>query len=423
MRRLTTIVLTAGVILAAMPAAASPGDLDPSFSEDGVAVTFPEGGVATAVAVDHEGRIVVGGYTLGGGVDVAIARFLRDGTRDATFGGGDGRIRVDVRAADYGLDLVVLPDDGIAVTGVSTDAKGRGDRPFVVRVGARGAPSRAFGVDGVVVVDFDRPSQATNAISITPKGRFVVGGFASNGTSTRTAVARLLPDGRLDGGFADDGRVLLDLSDGSETVHDILVLDDGRIVLAGEADVGLQPRFLLARLLGTGALDTTFGVGAGVTRTDLAPGADVALTLTRQPDGMYVLAGRAANGDRNDWGVARYGVRGRPDPTFAGDGSTLIRLTDAFEEATGVVPQGARLILVGRARAAGGLDLAVARLKSGGVLDPTFGGGDGLATVDVTGTTATGRAVALQTNGRIVVAGETWVGGTPRFLVARLRAG
>jgi len=386
-------------------------------------VTFPEGSIATAVAVDHEGRVVVGGHTLAGGVDVAIARFLPDGTRDTSFGQGDGRIRVDVGAADYGLDLIVLPDDGIAVTGVSIDAKGRDDRPFVVQVGSRGAPSRAFGGDGIVIVDFARPSQATNAIALTPKGRVVVGGFASNGTTTRTAVARLLQDGRLDGGFSDDGRVLLDLSDGSEAVHDLLVLEDGRIVLGGEADVGLQPRFLLARLLGTGALDTSFGVEVGATRTDLARGADVALALTRQPDGRYVLAGRAANDDRNDWGVARYGARGRPDPTFAGDGSTVIRLTDAIEEATGVVPQGARLIVVGRARAQGTLDLAVARLKSGGVLDPTFGGGDGLATVDVAGSTDAGRGVALQANGRIVVTGETWAGGSPRFLVARLLAG
>jgi uncharacterized delta-60 repeat protein len=421
MRRITISLVTACVLLAGRPAIAAPGDLDASFSGDGIATAFTDGSVATAVGIDPDGRIVVGGYTLRGGVDVAIARFLPDGTRDAAFGGGDGRIRIDVGANDYGLDIVVLPDGAIAVTGVSLDADGGQDRPFVARVGPRGAPTAAFGGDGIAFVDFERPSQTTNAIAATPRGRLVVGGFMSNGTTTRTAVARLLLDGRLDRGFSGDGRVMLDLSDGSEAVHDLLVLPDGRIVLAGEADVGLQPRFLLARLLADGSLDTGFGLSRGRTLTDVAPGADAALALTRDRDGAYVLAGRAADEGRNDWAVARYGIRGRPDATFAGDGSTVVRLTDAAEEAADVVAQGRRLLVVGRIRRAGTMDLAVARLKNGGALDPTFGGGDGIATVDVAGSTDAGRGIALQPNGKIVATGETWVDRTPRFLVVRLR--
>jgi uncharacterized delta-60 repeat protein len=308
------------------------------------------------------------------------------------------------------------------VTGVSL-RDGRPDRPFVARVGPRGAPSKAFGDDGIVIVDLERPSQTMNAIAATPRGRFVVGGFMSNGTTTRLAVARLLLDGRLDPGFSGDGRVMLDLSDGSETTHDLLVLSDGRVVLAGEADVGLQPRFLIARLLADGSLDTGFGLGRGRTLTDVAPGADAALALTRQGDGAYVLAGRTANDGRHDWAVARFGIRGRPDETFGGDGAIVIRLTDAQEDAADVTVQGRRILVAGRARNAGTLDLAVARIKSGGVLDPTFGGGDGIATVDVAGSTDAGRGIALQANGRIVAAGETWAGGRPRMLVVRLRSG
>jgi len=421
MRRSLVIALVV-LLVAASPTVADPGDLDRSFSEDGIATAFASGSIATAVAVDPAGRIVVAGYTLTGGVDVAIARFLPDGSRDSAFGGGDGRVRIDVGASDYGMDIVTLSDGGVAVAGVSIGARSERDLPFVVRVGPRGARSGSFGSVGVVIVDFGRPSQAANAIAVTPRGRLVVGGFASNGTTTRSAVARLLPDGRRDRSFAGDGRLLIDLSDGSEAVHDLLVLQDGRIVLAGEADVGVQPRFLLARLLESGERDTTFGLSNGMTRTDVAPGADVALALTRQADGKYVLAGRAANSGRQDWGVARYGIRGRPDDTFVGGGARVIRFTDATEEATDVIAQGRRLLVVGRAHGAGTLDLAVARLKSGGALDPTFGAGDGLVTVDVVGATDAARAVALQENGRIVVAGESWVERTPRFLVVRIRA-
>ncbi len=420
MRR-ATIVLATCLVLTALPAVAAPGDLDTTFSGDGIATTFADGSVATSVGIDADRRIVVGGYTLRGGVDVAIARFLPDGRRDPAFGGGDGRVRIDLGGADYAFDLVVLPDGAVGVTGVSL-RDGLPDRPFVVRVGRRGALSKTFGGDGIVFVDFERPSQAMNAITATPRGRFVVGGFVSNGTSTRIALARLVLGGRLDRGFSGDGRAMLDLSDGSEAIHDLLLLRDGRIVVAGEADVGLQPRFLLARLLADGSLDRGFGTTRGRTLTDVAPGADVALALARDRDGAYVLAGRAANEGRHDWAVARYGIRGRPDGSFAGDGSTVIRFSAAAEGADGVVAQGRRLVVVGRIRRAGTFDLAVARLKHGGTLDPTFGDGDGITVVDVSAGTDTGHDVSLQANGRIVAVGETWVDRTPRFLVVRLRS-
>jgi uncharacterized delta-60 repeat protein len=420
MRRLLVSLVGAGLLAAALPAAAAPGDLDPSFSKDGAVTTFPLGGIATSVAIDHRGRVVVAGYTLDGEVDVAVARFRSGGVLDPDFGGGDGRIRVDLGGADYGLDLVVLPDDGIAVTGVTT--RPDRERPFILRLGRRGAPTSTFGGGGVVRVNFDRPSQSASAIGLSAKGRFVIGGYVSNGTTTRSALARVMPDGSLDKGFAGDGRVVLDLSDGSEAIHDLLVLDGGQVVVAGEADVGLQPRFLVARLLGNGALDRDFGLGKGVTLTDIADGADVALAIARQNDGKLVLAGRAAKGDRHDWAVARYGGRGRPDPTFGGDGALVLKMTSASEEATGVVAQGARIVVAGRAQHGGSLDLAVARLKSGGGLDRTFSG-DGVRYVDVSdGRTDAARAVALQPNGRIVAAGETWIGGSPRFAVVRLLA-
>lgn len=422
MRRSALILVAVSLVLTAHPAATVPGALDRSFSDDGVATTFHVGSIATAVAVDPAGRIVVGGYTLGGGVDVAVARFLPDGTPDTAFGGGDGRVRVDLGGHDHALDLALLPDGAIALTGVRLDPGGGPDRPFVVRLRPRGTPSLSFSGDGVAFVDFGRPTQATNAIAVTPTGRLVVGGYASNGTGTRSAVARLLPDGSLDAAFGASGRVLLDLSAGSEAIHDLLVVGGDRIVVAGETDVGLQPAFMLARLLGTGALDTAFGRDGGVTRTDVSPGADVGLAIARRSDGKLVVVGRAADGTRNDWGVVRYGGGGNPDVTFAGDGSTVIRLSDASEEATDVMADGPRLIVVGRARLSDTLDLAAVRLKGGGALDTTFGGGDGIVGIDLAGAGDVAHGVALQADGRIVVAGAGWVGTTPRFLVARLRA-
>lgn len=421
MRRATFPLVAVLVVLLAAPAGAAAGDLDTAFGGDGLVTTFPNGSIATAVALDADGRIVVAGYTLDGEVDVAVARFLADGAPDPTFGGGDGRVRLDLGGADYAFDLA-LDGGGMAIAGKRTTA--HADVAFVVRLGHRGAPTSAFGGgDGVVTVDYGKRYQGASALAFTPKGRLVLGGFTSNGATSRSALARLLPDGSLDGSFSNDGRLTLDLSDGAEQANDLAVLDDGRIVAAGYAEVGLQPRFSLFRVLGSGVLDTTFGTAAGVTLTNLGPGADVANALALQPDGRLVLAGSAANGLGDDWGVARYGFRGRPDATFDGDGMLILAFTDAAEEATGVVPWGARLVLAGRAQGVTtGDDLTIVRLKSGGALDTTFGG-DGVVRVDG-GSAATdaAHAVAIQPNGKIVVVGETWRDKVPRFVVARLRS-
>src|SRR5262245_44004614 len=71
----------------AVPAA---GDLDLGFGVGGKwTVSFNAGDVATAMAVDSQGRIVVAGYTaVAGGNDFAIARLLSNGALDSSFGAG-----------------------------------------------------------------------------------------------------------------------------------------------------------------------------------------------------------------------------------------------------------------------------------------------------------------------------------------------
>ena len=422
MRRAIFPLVAVLVVLLAASAEAAPGDLDTSFGGDGLVGAFPKGSIATAVAVDPGGRIVVVGYTLDGHVDVAVARFLADGTPDPAFGGGDGRVRVDLGGADYAFDLALDAGGGMAIAGQRTTDDA--DVAFVVRLGHRGAPTSAFGGgDGIVTVDYGKRYQGASALAFTPKGRLVLGGFTSNGATSRSALARLMPDGRRDGSFSNDGLLTLGLSGGAEQVNDLLVLQDGWIVAAGYAEVGLQPRFSLMRVRGRGVLDATFGTTAGFTLTNLGPGADIGNALTLQPDGKLVLVGSAANGPRDDWGLARYGFRGRPDPTFDRDGILILPFTAAAEEATGVVPWGSRLVVAGRAHdATTGDDLTIVRLKSGGGLDTTFGG-DGKVLVDGgTAGTDTAHAVALQSNGKIVVVGETWRHKAPRFVVTRLRS-
>jgi uncharacterized delta-60 repeat protein len=417
-RRSLVLLVAVAVASAVQPASATSGALDPAFSHDGIATAFVTGSVATTVAIDHAGRTVVAGYTVDAHVDVVVARFRPDGTFDPSFN-GDGRLRMSLAAsAALAFDVAVAGDNGLAIAGRWTG--GGIEDSFVLRLGPGGEPIAAFGGDGLATVNFGKQETA-NAVSFTPSGAIDIGGYVSNGSTMRSALARLRPNGTLDPAFGGDGRQILDLSAGAEQVNDLVVMPSGDIVAAGYAEFGTVPRFAIFRVHGNGDVATGFG-HAGVTRTDLGPGADIANAIAVTGTGGFVLAGSAANGGHADWGIVRYTPKGLPDPTFGNAGVVILAWSAAPDRADGVVRVGAKLLVAGRIhRATTADDAAVVRLRADGSLDPSFAT-NGAARIDVVGGTDAAHGIARQPNGKIVVAGETWRKGVPRFLVIRLTA-
>ena len=282
-----------------MSASASPGDLDTFFSHDGIQTAFANGAVATAVAIDHHERIVLAGYTLGDHPDIALARFTPAGALDPTFG-GDGRVVTDLGGNDYAFDIAIQADGGIVVAGERNAPAA--DRAIVQRYRPNGELDDGFGGDGTVLTGFGRRFQSANALAIAPGGRIVVAGSASNGTTSRSALARYLIDGRLDDTFGDDGRVTTDISPSAEQFTDVAITPDGRVVASGWAELALVPAFAAARFTSDGRLDDTFD-GDGIARVDVSGGADKSTASALQPDGKLIMVGAADGG----WGIVRLG--------------------------------------------------------------------------------------------------------------------
>jgi uncharacterized delta-60 repeat protein len=405
--------------LATVPAhAATPGQLDKFFSGDGKQTTFSRGGTGYAVAIDGNDRIVVAGYTLSGQTDLAVARFLPNGTPDTSFG-GDGRITTDLGGTDYGFDIAIHPDGGIVVVGERDTASG--SKAAVVRYLPRGKRNKDFGGgDGIVLTSFGKKYQGANAVVIGASGNITIGGFTSNGSTAKWALARYGPRGVLDKSFGGDGKVTVDLSPADERINDMVIAEGGRVVAAGYAEAGITPRFAVAKFQLNGALDKDFG-HKGANMVDVSKGADIALGLGQGADGSLVAVGHAANGGRDDWGLAAFGPNGRLNDHFGGDGIRLLELGPQYEFASGtaVQPNG-RVVVVGRAsRKNSGDDFGVFRLKPNGAYDNNFSN-DGRAYVNFFGGSDTARSVVLQANGKIVVAGEATDHGKRRMAVARL---
>jgi uncharacterized delta-60 repeat protein len=239
------LTLLAGILLAPS-AAASPGDLDGSFSGDGWLRTLevrsadnnylPRG--AEDVAVQRDGRIVAVGELIDGRSNwyFGAFRYLPSGELDPSFGSG-GWVDTDLGSFDFPHAVALQPDGGIVVAG-------EGDCPYtscfvLARYRPDGSLDPGFGEGGIARTPFGlvRAARAFD-VSIAADGRIVAAGFVQKGgdaqDSSHFAVARYLPDGRLDPSFSCDGRATVDFGYGNGVAYAVAHQRGGRIVVAGQ---------------------------------------------------------------------------------------------------------------------------------------------------------------------------------------------
>lgn len=255
-----------------------------------------------------------------------------------------------------------------------------------------------FGSGGAALVA-QPPDARVRAMALQADGRIVTVGEAGRDL----LVLRHLPSGVLDPAFDGDGQVTVANGQYTLTGYDVAVQADGHIVVVGV--VAPEDDFFVARLTPSGQLDAGFG-NQGLVFTDFDGGLDGAYAVAIQPDGKIVAAGMARIGDDDDFGVARYLPSGALDVTFAGDGKGSVGFGEndaAFDLA--LQPDG-KLVLVGERDGSFNADFAVARMNPDGSPDASFGGGNGQLTIGFGGVVEAAHAVALQPDGKIVVAGD-----------------
>lgn len=292
---------------------------------------------------------------------------------------------------------------------------------------ARSAPGDldpTFGGDGIVRTDLTRSEDHGFAVTIQPDGKILVAGEQGiGGRNPRVAIVRYAPDGALDPSFGGgDGKVSIDFSPRDDFVFAVRVQGDGKIVVTGTASYsGRNSRFALARLTSDGSLDPTFG-GDGTVTTDLTRSYDVGNAMALQPDGDIVVVGSiSAGADDGQIVVVRYRSDGSLDPTFGREGIVLVNPTRTFDDglAIGIEPDG-QIVVAGGAGFDGPNErFVLIALDESGSLDPAVGD-DGIVFTDLTPKADVPFGVAIQGDGRVVVAGGAAQGAAdPRFAVVR----
>jgi uncharacterized delta-60 repeat protein len=402
-----------GLVAGAAPAArAAPGDLDSTFGVGGkLTLNFGGGDRVSHMAITPDGRIVVVGFTdaVGSG-DYAVARFNSNGTPDTSFN-STGKVTLGTQAgvSDVGGGVAVLPNEQVVVTG-----SGRSSIDFVTeRLNANGSVDGSFaGGAGTSVVDFGGDDNANDMVRQTD-GKFVMVG-STNVTGLDFAVARLNADGTLDTSFSGDGKLTMDFG-GIDAAHAVALAPGGKIVVAG---TGADGSMAVTRLNANGTVDPTFAPGtSGQVLVTFGGSDDVANSVAVQPDGKIVLAGSTGAVGSGDFAVARLNADGSLDTSFSGDGKLTLGYAAADEAALGVVvQQNGKIVVLGDGDV--NKDFALTRLQADGSIDTGFGSG-GTVGVDFGGVENDG-ALALQADGKIVLAGSTDVHDSDDFALARL---
>ena len=431
-----------------------PGCLDSAFGGIGFVHTDPDtpdlANFAAAVAVQPDGKIVTAGVgrypNTTTSTDFVVVRYNGDGSLDPSFGDLDPlnpplrrgyAVTYISDTGDQVNDVLLQPDGKIVVVG----SAGSGEMA-AVRYNNDGTLDSNFGTAGKVLVAFGGKLPAmANSVAIQSDWKIVLGGYGSVQSNRQFALARLNPNGSLDSSFGTGGKLMVNPSgarNGENNGRDVALqripatTGEERIVLSGFSRTSSQAAYewTLMRFKPNGATDTTFG-SSGVVKTTFLGFGDQADSVAIDSSNRIIAAGNTNTGDASqctayvqDAAVVRYTENGALDASFGGGKQTL----DVYGGRD--LPMGLALQADGKIVLAGiswSSDITlshalVARFNLDGSLDTSFGpSGNGVITTSANKDHTEGWALALQPwDGKIVVAGNgRSSGNSPVMVVAR----
>ncbi|RDB06868.1 3-coathanger stack domain-containing protein [Runella aurantiaca] len=296
---------------------------------------------------------------------------------------------------------------------------------YLLLMASRGAAAQSsgaldipFSTSGKVTTDFSGTNETAYDVAINSTGKLIVVGAKTD--AYRVLIAQYLQNGTLDNSFAGNGKKtqLVTASDGSGTAQGLAVAlqSDDKIVVVGFARSVINPNhyeFMVLRFNTDGSLDNTFS-GDGIVRESVN-GSDVFNDVAIQPDGKIVAVGIS----NPKIAVRRYNTDGSLDMGFYGNSMTNY---PAGEAKSVKLQTDGKIVVAGNSNNAlvGGntLDFLTARLNPDGTLDTGFDA-DGYAVTPVGTSHDFGQALAIQSDGKIVVSGYSSNGSNNDFALIR----
>jgi uncharacterized delta-60 repeat protein len=422
------VIALATLAALAATAVAAPGDLDNNFGAFGKAsASFSSfNDKASAVAIQPDGKIIVAGqcFFTSNSVansDLCIARFTANGLLDSTFG-GDGKVATAFTASEDRLRAVALQPDG-KIVAVGNCAS---INICLVRYTATGSLDTSFNGDGKVSTPGGPGISGAASVVVSADGKLIVGGSCD----ATFCVLRYNPDGSPDTSFSGDGKVVTSLGTSVSYVATVLLQPDDKIVAIGYCygpPPGQYQRFCAVRYNANGSVDTLFSVDGRVD-VQIGDAHAYANDAALQPDGKIVIAGTcdpATGGTLFRFCLARFTTSGALDSTFSTDGQTFTTIGTGSATASAVALQPDGKIVVAGACTNGNSDndFCLVRYSGSGSIDSSFTT-DGRVITPIGSDDDIPAALAIQSDGNIVVVGTCGPSGSNNdFCLARYEGG
>ncbi|MDZ7858116.1 cadherin domain-containing protein [Sphaerotilus sp.] len=334
-----------------------------------------------------------------------------------SFSNSDGKVVQDLGGgtSDFTLGMAKQADGKLVTVGYTQAAN---QELAVQRWNVDGTLDTSFGTGGQFTLAIGLSNDFATAVKVLDDGKLVVAGQTFNGSIFVSALVKLNADGTLDTSFGGGDGVATGSNSVSNQSGSLAIQTDGKILLAaGNSD------FVVQRFNVNGSVDASFGT-SGVAAIDLAGSTDLARSIEVQTDGRLVVGGTALNGGQFDFAVVRLLANGSLDTSFNGTGMRLLDIgTNSSDMAYAMALQSnGAIVLTGWSDASGSTTFATVRLTSAGALDTSFNG-TGTVTTDIGAGSELGVTVAVQADGKIVIAGQAGSNGNDFALVRYTSAG
>ena len=389
--------------------AQQPGDLDISFGNGGK-VSVGIGGyfdVAQEVDVQKDGSIIVAGYgqeSPSSYKGLSIARYLKDGNMDYDFG-NLGLIQKQTNSMEGELNSIeIQEDDKIVAVGYSISSNTNNEDLTLVRFTKNGILDKSFGNSGLVVTEISNQKEIGEAVAIQPDGKIICVGTTQHDPNFDIFLVRYDEYGQLDYYFGQGGIVITDINSGHDIGKSLAIQEDGKLIVAGFTYSEDNFCMALLRYDTNGNLDSTFGKnGIAITNIYSSIGK---LDLVLQNDGKIILVGPSKVDNTHHFTMLRFNTNGSLDNSFGKNGITQTIIGD-FSEAESVALDSYGNIVVAGTTGLENEDFVVAMYSQNGILDPGFGL-NGITQVNFNNNSVDrAHSLAIDSDGNIIVAGET----------------